>query len=1213
MILNPATQYFPSAEYLGRVLEGAAQRVTPCGRIFVGDVRSLPLLEAFHASVRSSRAETGISTRELREQVARHAHQDQELAVDPAFFFALQRTSPRISEIEILPKRGRFDNELSRFRFDAILHVEGGHTPSEPTSWRDWRADGMTLEVLQALLEDPTQEEIALSGVPNARTQRAALTAELLASGEGGETLAGLQAELTARMAEAPGVDTDDVRQLASTAGAVWTSLAAARADGSFDVVIRRGADVTSRPAFPRPARAHEEVADLTNSPLSWSVSRNLVPALREHARSHLPDYMVPASFVLLDRLPLTPNGKLDRAALPAPSTDRPVLSTEYMAPTTSLEYWLVELWQKALGVDRVGVSDNFFDLGGDSLRGAVLINHIHTELKEQLYIVALFDAPTVAEQSSYLQAHFSQALARRFGRDEPTRDESGTTPVAPSVDDRAIEHFRRLASAWRRTGTSVPGEEPRNPSMCFILTTPRSGSSLLRIMLAGHPDLFSPPELELLSFNTMGERRDAYQGRLGFLREGALRAVMEIRDCSAEEAKGILSEHEAADLSVPDFYRLLQTWTGGRTLVDKSATYSLLPDTLARAEAHFRDSVYIHLIRHPHGTIRSFQKARMDRILTFGGEHSYSARDLAELIWIVSHQNVLKFLDAIPAHRQLRVRFEDLVREPRQVMEAICGALGVPTHPSLLKPYEDQARKMTDGINPHSMGMTDTRFHEHTGIDPSVADSWRRESEEHELSEVTWRLAEEFGYERPPRADADRPPTSGVGSADADVIRAVPRGPEHAPPASAGQQRLWLVDRLEPGSPAYNSSRAIRLSGRLDVPALERSLREIVRRHKICRTNFDWRDGQLVQVIRDEPSPELKKVDLTGLIAEQRQNEIGRIATEELMAPFDLTSDPLWRAVLVHVSSAEHVLVLSIHHILSDAWSRGVIHRELSTLYRAFSAGEPSPLPELTIQYSDFAIWQQKWLESPPARRQLSYWREQLAGAPTLEVPTDRPRPTAPSHRGAQEVLPLPDELVRHLEALGRAEGVTFFMTLLAGYKILLARSGAQQDIVVGSPIAGRGNAKVESLIGMFVNLLVLRTDLSGDPWFRTLLARVRETCLDAYAHQELPFNSLVAELNVQRSLDRHPLFQVTFGLYRPVLEDLELPGLRCTSVPVETRPAPFDLSMAVFEEVDGVKLVVDYSTDLFDPATIQRMASEYRELLEAIAEDPGRRVSEL
>ena len=363
----------------------------------------------------------------------------------------------------------------------------------------------------------------------------------------------------------------------------------------------------------------------------------------------------------------------------------------------------------------------------------------------------------------------------------------------------------------------------------------------------------------------------------------------------------------------------------------------------------------------------------------------------------------------------------------------------------------------------------------------------------------------------------------------------------------SFAQQRLWFLDQFEPGSAVYNIPSAVRLKGALDVRALERSLQEIVRRHEALRTTFRLAEGEVSQVIHAFSPAPLEVIDLGPLPPDEQEAAKQRWIDEEAQHPFDLRQGPLFRSMLLRLGDLEHILLLTMHHTVSDGWSQGVLMRELETLYAAFCVGAPSPLADLPIQYADYAVWQREWLQGETLERQLTYWKSHLSGAPALlELPTDRPRPAVQTFQGAVKHWELSEELTRGLNALSRQEDATLFMTLLAVFQVLLARYSGQEDIVVGTAIANRTRAEVEDLIGFFLNTLALRGDLSGNPSFVELLGRVREAALGAYAHQDLPFEKLVEELQPQRSMSHSPLFQVMFVIRNASTGERELEHLR-------------------------------------------------------------------
>jgi amino acid adenylation domain-containing protein len=433
--------------------------------------------------------------------------------------------------------------------------------------------------------------------------------------------------------------------------------------------------------------------------------------------------------------------------------------------------------------------------------------------------------------------------------------------------------------------------------------------------------------------------------------------------------------------------------------------------------------------------------------------------------------------------------------------------------------------------------------------------------------------------------------------------------------PASFAQRRLWFLQQFDPGSSLYNILVPIRVNTPLNVEVLRQSLQEIVRRHEALRTTFTSVDGEPMQVVSPAQTIDLNVVELRALPAAEREAEAHRLSMLEAQRPFSLAHGPLLRATLLTLASADHVLLLTMHHIVSDGWSMGVLYRELSSLYAAYSAGRPSPLPDLPVQYADFAHWQSELLQGTALEEQLSYWKRQLGGAPELlGLLTDRPRPAVQTYYGGVHGITLEPHLYDAVRALSRREGVTMFMTLLAAFQTLLHRYSGEDDIVVGSPIANRTRVELEGLIGLFINTLVLRTDLSGDPTFRQLLARVREVTLGAYAHQDMPFEKLVEELQPARDLSHNPLFQVMFLMQSADGPSAQQPaGTEPTGMEILTGTAKFDLTISVSEMNRTAVVAFEYNTDLFEKATIERLTEHFQRLLQSIVRDPDLRLSEL
>ncbi|HYS58859.1 MAG TPA: condensation domain-containing protein, partial [Burkholderiales bacterium] len=462
-------------------------------------------------------------------------------------------------------------------------------------------------------------------------------------------------------------------------------------------------------------------------------------------------------------------------------------------------------------------------------------------------------------------------------------------------------------------------------------------------------------------------------------------------------------------------------------------------------------------------------------------------------------------------------------------------------------------------------------------------------------------KLAEKIEVTRRSEEGLQAPPITPV-SRDGDL------------PLSFAQQRLWFLDQLQPDNPVYNIPRALRIRGRLSVQALEQSLNEIVRRHESQRTVFKSVRGQPVQVVLPAFPIPLPVVDLGSVPDSERASEAKRLAVAEAQRPFDLAKGPLLRTTLLRLSDEDHVLLLNTHHIVSDAWSAAVMIEEIGALYEAFAAHRPSPLPEPAIQYADFAAWQRQWLQGEVLQKQLAYWRTALEGAPAvLELATDRPRPAVRTFLGDYELVPIPRDLIEQLSVFSRREDTTLFMTLMTAFQALLSRYSGQEQIIVGTDLASRTSVDTERLIGFFISVLPIHGDVSGDPRFREFLKKMRDVALGAYAHQDLPLDKIVEELQPERSMSHNPLVQVLFVMQNTPRVEKKFADLTFHAFEVGVAHSKFDLAVFVVEQHDGILGSWLYSRDLFDAATIRRMAGHYENMLRSIVAQPDARISAL
>ena len=856
-ILPSVVQYFPSIDYLVRVLQGLMCVLPPDGAIFLGDVRNRQLLEAFHASVQVYKAESNLSPAELRQQVQQQLAQQQELAIDPGFFVALQQRFAEIAHVQVLPKRGFHHNEMTRFRYDVLIRLGAASGSKEPLAWQDWQERQPNVPEIRAYLTKAVPESFALQGVANARVQREEQLLQGLLEGAAFDSVGQLQAAL----AQQPpaGLEPEDLWALGRELPyQVEISMATAAAKDRFDVVFLRRAGGVQVQMAAGPSLGHNGAAPLpwsqyANNPLQEKLAGSLVPALRSHLKKHLPAHMLPHDFVLLTALPLTPNGKVDRAALPAPDRSRRRLAQNFVSPRTPVEQALAVIWATLLGLEEVGVHDDFFDLGGHSLKATQVMSRLHKQLDVDLPLRTIFSHPTVA------------GLAAQV-------DVNETSPYVAIEPIAAADHYA------------------------------------------------------------------------------------------------------------------------------------------------------------------------------------------------LSH----------------------------------------------------------------------------------------------------------------------------------------------------AQRRLWVLAQMEGGSAAYNMPGALLLAGQLDPAALEQAFVALAQRHESLRTTFALLDGELRQIVHAAPNFGLRYVDLTPHAEPSAQART--LADEDAVRPFDLQSGPLFRASLLKLDGEQHVLLFNIHHIIADGWSETVLVRELIRLYESIRGAVPAALPSLHIQYRDYASWQNNFLDSPDIAPHRDYWLAKLGGRlPVLDLATDFPRPPVKTFNGRTHSLQFDAARSEQLHALARRGEASLFMVLVTVVKALLYRYTGQEDILVGSPIAGREQADLEDQIGFFVNTLVLRDQVDGSASFEVLLAQVKQTATEAYDHQVYPFDKLVNELDVVRDVSRAPLLDTMVVFQNVEAPDFALAGLSVKPFPQTERLSKFDLSFACEEKDAGLHIDLIYNPDLFSPARIVRMGQHFLTLLDSILADARQPVDHL
>jgi len=940
--------------------------------------------------------------------------------------------------------------------------------------------------------------------------------------------------------------------------------------------------------------------------------------ALRVHLLLKLPEYMIPSAIVSLAHMPLTNNGKTDLKALPEPGRDNRLSATDFVEPRNELERFIATLWSDILRIPKIGIHDNFFELGGDSIKAAIFANRMQESFGSIFYVVAIFEAPSIAELFDYIGIHYPEMKSHFSGMEV---DGQASLSCITQSDVTQLASVIPVLKPFKHAQKTK-----KNRQAIFVLAPPRSGTTLLRVLLGGHPRLFAPPELELMPFNTLKERAQTYTGRDSFWMEGTIRALMEASNMDATAGKLAMEAFEEADLSVKDFYGELQQLIGDKILVDKSPSYVLHRSILDRIEDTFEDPLYIHLHRHPLGMVHSFEEAKLHQIF-FRYRHTFAPRELAELIWLQSHANIEAFLGSVPQNRHTRISFEDMTGDPENQMERLCSFIGIPYDPQMLSLYneQDKKRRMTDGLHAESRMLGDVKFHTHKKIDPNASERWRERYSEDILGDPTRMVAANLGYDLS-TPDKTLPQTmaplfGGPLSATKPVgIHAVARTESAAShegtavrPLSLAQKRLWFFEQLESGKATYNMPVTLKLHGNLNVDALQRTIDQLQQRHEVLRSSIETVNGDPAAKVRPNSAP-TGIVDVSSLDAVFQQDHLNRWVEDFCNEPFNLTLGPLFRSVLVRIDNDRHLLIINMHHAVSDGWSLGIIAKELENGYKAIISDTEMGLPALELQYADYAIWQNDLIESGEIRRQTEYWEAKLADLPALlELPTDFPRPTVKSYKGATLRFELGADLTQKVRKLAESSNTTPFMVLLAVYGIVLHRYSGQRDIPIGSPFANRKKSAFESLVGFFVNTQVLRLGIDPKQTFEHLLRQVRATALEAYAHQDVSFEHLVEALQPERNMGYSPLFQVMMTMQTNRMDPPHFPGVQSRILEHQNTIAKYDLTLLFAEEGDTLAGYLEYSTDLFEEWRIKQMAEHIAHILSQVSIGDDRTIDQI
>ncbi|MBQ4878622.1 amino acid adenylation domain-containing protein [Pseudoalteromonas luteoviolacea] len=909
--------------------------------------------------------------------------------------------------------------------------------------------------------------------------------------------------------------------------------------------------------------------------------------ALRAALGKTLPAALVPSKIMVLDALPLTNSGKLDRRALKQ-YEEGTVQLREHIAPRNPMEEFVAQLWLPLLGLTQLSVEDSFFELGGQSLIAMTLVNRLQEQLGEVIHLTALYEAPTVAALAAFLQQNYGSACARLglIEAEEETVQDIGLGTTMP--DDPVAAVADLLAHVAQPVAT-----KEKKPRAVFILAPHRSGSTLLRVILAGHTELFAPPELELLNFATVAEREAAFSGRFSLYKEGVLQAIMELTGCSANEADDIMARLSADQASSVDLFAQLQTWSG-RTLVDKSPGYAYDTQTLLNIEQSFSEVQYIHLVRHPAGMVSSFVEAKLDQVMHLK-PHQYNARELSELLWCASHRNIEQFLATIPASRHTRVLFEQLVADPSAEVQRLCEFLGINYDPTMLDVYDDQGKRMTGGKDSGSRMLGDVKFHTHKHIDAEVGAHWQAQARALQLTPQTQMMAQQLGYQAQPHT----------------VIPA--RDLNTPAPLSFAQSRIWLLDKVLNNKTAYNTMAVFELSGEISLPMAQRALSQIIQRHEVLRTTYLEHDGQVVQRVNDAPDFTLEEVDLSQQSQALVDSLVERLIEEEALKPFDLSSDIMLRARYLKLAPQRGIMLFNLHHIAADGWSLSILKNEFIHFYEACQAGSVGALAPLPVQYADYASWLHQSLGQKGLTSQLEYWQQQLQDPPVVHsLPLDFSRPAEQQHDGGWVEQRLTPAQVKQLEQYAQQQGMTLFMLFHALYSLTLSQFSHSHDIVVGTPVVNRNLKELEGVIGMFLNTLPLRVSTEHVN-LADYLAHVKQVNVEAHKHQDIPFETLVSELQIERNSSYSPLFQVVLNFNTTMEDETNITGLDIRSYQPFDLPVKFDLQLVVEAGTSGFLLSWGYAKSLFSVETVTAFSNRLQEMLLVLCEQQDPTLAQL
>lgn len=833
----------------------------------------------------------------------------------------------------------------------------------------------------------------------------------------------------------------------------------------------------------------------------------------------------------------------------------RPELSSNYVPSTTNLEQELITIWENFFRMEPIGIEDDFFELGGDSLKGMKLVNLYKNLLGEMVYVSIIFDALTIKEVAQYMHKHYKKGACKIDGIDY-TEDDSYNSIMSK-------EYFESIRSQIK--GLDYKPVEQKNQRSVFVLSSSRSGSTLLRVMLAGNSHLFAPPELELLNYTELVGDVNAFQG--------LIRAVRAVRSCSAEEAQGIVQKMIDEGWDTAKAYSFLQQHIGDKTLVEKTPSYSFNKHILDQIEVQFEDPFFIHLVRHPYGMINSKKSNKLDLLRGELDDLFSSGTELAEFEWILSNTNIDAFLQTIPSTRQMFLRYEDLVSNPDTALKELSSALEIPFEESMLNPYEDQKSRMTDGLHEGGLMVGDPKFHQHKNISKDNAYKWRNELHEDFLHPDTLDLAKNFGYDS----------IEGMNTKDWEKCQE-----ENKYPVSSQQRKLLVYHELYPLEINYNIPRAILLGTDLDKDRLTEAVIRLTEAHPILKTCFIKGSGVFYQTIVNEIN---EQVQWHASVSMEQLNE----KLKSIIQPYDLYKAPLFRIAIIPVQDHGNVIFFDTHHTLTDAISQNILISNLLALYE----GKKHKSEDLTYHY--YAFVQSSSAFNKQLEKQREYWMERYSGQlPLLQLKTDFTRPEQMSFKGAELSLLIDNELNDRFVDATKSLKVSRYNLAFAAYQLFLHKLSSQEDLIVGTPLTNRPDRRFESTIGMFVNTLPLRSQISLGQSFEEMILETKQEIKSSFDNADYSLDDLINALGVKRDLSRNPLFDSMFVYQNFELDGEEIGNKNLSYVDFNEKISRYDLSCVIYDFKDSLKIHFEYSSDLFTEETIQRYLDYFIEIMQ-------------